>query len=188
MEFRDDIWTCFVFPKELFTAWIDSWLFHCAREYSLKKTPHFWKLVSRQFKLLCKVRLSCKILQGTQLLAEQNTVNNFISSTTSGSLLHYLVMNVFNRFVWRLIIANTLVTSFRKAEGFTDCIAPALSASQTAYLIIFILFQISKPCRKQLHEKLEGQSQSWPTECWSNLQFPSLDRADEGSIRSVFCP
>lgn len=65
MEFRDDIWACFVFPKELFTAWIDSWLFHCAREYSLKKTPQFWKLVSRQFKLLCKVRLSCKILQGT---------------------------------------------------------------------------------------------------------------------------
>lgn len=56
------------FPKELFTAWNDSWLFHCVRKYNLKKIQtHFWTLVSRQFELLCKVKLFCKVLKSTSV-------------------------------------------------------------------------------------------------------------------------
>lgn len=78
-----------------------------------------------------------KASKNASLPSEENTVNNFINSRTSGLLLHYFVINLFDR---RLITAKSLVASYSKAEACADFIPSPLSASEPVHLTIFIFF------------------------------------------------
>lgn len=118
-----------------------------------------------------------KGLKNAQLLSEENKVNNFINSTTSGLLLHYFVMNLFDTVFWRL---GNYKCIYSKAEACTHFIPSPLSASETVFDNFPILSDLEITT-----QETAGQPQGSHTECWWNFQLDSLDREDEGRISRI---